>query len=110
LGEFGRHAVSDVYRDGKVHVMADRCGTCIFRPGNRMSLAPGRVRGMVDETQRESGGHVVCHSTLYREGVGNAVCRGWWDRYAMNDPTFRLAGIMDALVFDELDALDASFP
>lgn len=67
----------DVYRDGKVHVCARMCRTCIFHPGNRMSLNPGRVEQMVaDAVQDDSA--IVCHSTL--DGP-NSVCRGFFERH-----------------------------
>jgi len=68
----------NVYRDGRVHVQAEMCSTCIFRPGNLMSLKPGRVRGMVDEA-REHESAIVCHQTLYPGP--NAVCRGFFERW-----------------------------
>jgi hypothetical protein len=53
----------NVYRDGRVHVQAQMCSTCIFRPGNLMDLNAGRVRSMVDEA-REHDSAIVCHQTL----------------------------------------------
>ena len=35
-----------VFRDGAVHVRAEQCTTCVFHPGNRMRLPPGRLAGM----------------------------------------------------------------
>ena len=66
------------YRNGKVHVMSEKCATCIFRPGNLMDLSEGRVKQMVKEAVgRDSC--IVCHDTL----VGKkAVCRGFFDGYA----------------------------
>lgn len=82
---------------GGVRVMAERCRTCIFRPGNLMHLEPGRVADMVATCRSYAVTHgVVCHETL---GVGDddaghsnvlapegqqAVCRGYADAY---DPT-----------------------
>jgi hypothetical protein len=67
----------DVFRNGKVHVCRAMCSTCIFRPGNRMHLSPGRVESMVaDATRNESA--IVCHSTLSGD---NAACRGFFDRH-----------------------------
>ena len=65
------------YRDGFVHVLADRCETCIFRPGNRMDLQPGRVKGMVKQARKNESA-IICHSTL---GGAEAVCRGFFDLY-----------------------------
>lgn len=68
----------NVYRDGRVHVQAELCSTCIFRPGNLMQLRSGRVRGMVDEA-REHESAIVCHQTL--DGREQSVCRGFFDRW-----------------------------
>jgi hypothetical protein len=67
-----------VYRDGRVHVMAKMCATCIFRPGNAMQLQPGRVAGMVQEAVRHDS-CITCHDTL--DGK-QAVCRGFFDKHA----------------------------
>lgn len=63
-------------------VCADRCATCIFHPGNRMQLRPGRVRQMVRDSLA-GGGFITCHSTLpSTAGPGRAaVCRGFFDAY-----------------------------
>ena len=67
----------NTYRDGRVHVQAELCSSCIFRPGNLMQLRSGRVRGMVDEA-RASESAIVCHQTLDGD---NSVCRGFFDRF-----------------------------
>lgn len=61
---------------GQVRVCAHRCATCIFHPGNRADLQPGRVAGMVAEA-RAGEGHIVCHSTLGT--AAPAICRGYAD-------------------------------
>jgi hypothetical protein len=63
------------YRNGRVHVCAERCATCIFRPGNRMQLQRGRVRQMVDEAKANESA-ITCHATLTGE---QAVCRGFFE-------------------------------
>lgn len=62
----------------RVRLCADRCTTCIFRPGNLMYLSPGRLKGMVDAAVAKKG-HVTCHDTLAHNeaGLPGAVCRGW---------------------------------
>lgn len=70
----------DVYRDGRVHVRAEMCETCIFRPGNLMRLGRGRVREMVDAA-REAESCIPCHATLYGQAEHQAVCRGFYDRH-----------------------------
>lgn len=67
---------TNVASGGVVRVMAERCPTCIFRPGNLMHLQPGRVRSMLAEVRRTEG-CIPCHETLgHRE---QAVCRGQYD-------------------------------
>lgn len=69
----------EVAREDGVHVLAERCPTCIFHPGNLMDLERGRVRGMVEECVR-IGGTIPCHSTIRRgDGVKPAICRGFYD-------------------------------
>jgi hypothetical protein len=62
-----------VFRDGMIHVHAEKCHTCIFRPGNVMHLRPGRVKGMVEEA-RQNWSVIPCHETL---GPEAAVCAGY---------------------------------
>lgn len=74
---------TNVYRDGKVHVLSEMCETCVFRPGNLMRLPPGRLAGMVKEAV-EAESCIPCHSTLpyWPEGGDEqAVCRGFFDRH-----------------------------
>lgn len=86
----------EVYRDGKVHVLSEECGTCIFRPATR-PVDGARVAGMVRETMDEPGATVVCHSTLYRDDVQHAICRGWYDRLGGRDPILRMAQAMGVI-------------
>ena len=82
----------NVYRNGRVHVLAQECPTCVFRPGNLMGLRAGRLRGMVDEAIADNS-TIVCHATLGR-GVDNACCRGFYDRYADESLALRAARIL----------------
>jgi hypothetical protein len=86
----------NVFRDGKVYVMAEECATCIFRPATRP--VPGsRVAEMVRGTMDNDGSSVVCHSTLYKKPPRHAVCRGWFDRLAQRDWMFRTAIAMNII-------------
>lgn len=67
------HNVAD---ETGVRVMAERCSTCIFRPGNLMHLQSGRVKDMM-ETVRATEGCIPCHQTLGDEK--QAVCRGQFE-------------------------------
>jgi hypothetical protein len=65
-------------------LLSEQCTTCIFRKGNRMRLAPGRLADLVDQCETE-GSFVVCHATLPEvapNGTSPAICRGFYDRFA----------------------------
>jgi len=70
----------NAYRDGRIHVCERLCETCVFRPGNLMHLESGRLAGMVSDAKANESA-IICHSTLYQDGVDNAVCRGFYDRH-----------------------------
>ncbi len=94
----GKH---NIYRDGEVHVLREECATCIFKPRER-PVDGARVAGMVRDTMDEPGATVVCHSTLYDDGVDNAICRGWYDRLGDRDPVLRMARGMGIIVEDDV--------
>lgn len=85
------------FRDGQVHVLAGKCSTCIFRPGNLMMLDPGRVEQMVEDSVA-GGSCIPCHSTLVTGAP--AICRGFWDGHADEVMVLRLAQAMEIVVFD----------
>lgn len=84
----------NVYRNGRVHVMRRRCATCIFRSGNPMRLAPGRVEQMCTDADADES-TIVCHSTLGTDE--NAACRGYFDRGS--SMTLRLAAAAGVIEF-----------
>lgn len=86
------------FRGGKVHVLSRMCDTCVLRPGNKMDLVPGRVASMVKEAKAEDSA-ITCHSTLYRDDVEPAVCRGFYDRHATTP--LQIATRLGYLVEDE---------
>lgn len=66
----------------KSRVLREKCGTCIFRPGNPFGLKDGRLKDFVDTTRRKQS-FIVCHDTYsgkYPEAKP-AICRGFFDRY-----------------------------
>lgn len=89
----------DIYRDGRVHVLAAECATCIFRPHTR-PVDGARVAEMVRDTAAEDGATVVCHSTLYRDDVRHAICRGWYDRLGDRDTILQIAQRVGVIEFD----------
>lgn len=89
------------YRDGRIHVLTDRCSTCIFRRG-AFYLPPGRLKEIVD-TNLESGGAITCHETLTDYGpklAPPAVCRGFYDAHKDSVPALRLAQLMGLIEED----------
>jgi len=76
--------------------MAERCATCIFRPGNLMELRPGRVKEMVDAVN-EADGCIPCHETLDDEI--QAVCRGQFDTH--KTLPLKLAEAMNFIIWHE---------
>lgn len=69
---------------GGVRLLAEQCATCIYRPGNPMHLAPGRLAD-ITSSARAGDGYVICHDTLpYGEHpeAGEALCRGFYDKFS----------------------------
>lgn len=83
------------YRDGRVHVLAEQCATCVFRPGDLMHLGPARRAELVRENADSA---LTCHATLYRDDVDHAVCRGFFDRY--QTLPLRLAVTLGVITWD----------
>jgi hypothetical protein len=80
----------NTYRDGKIHVLSEKCATCIFRPKER--FVEGRtVADLVRETKDDPGATVTCHDTLHARPQADAICRGWWDNLAHLDPLLMMA-------------------
>lgn len=89
-----------VYSDGKVHVMSEKCSTCIFRPGNLMNLQPGRVKGMVDSSIDDGAG-ITCHKTIHGQAEQEATCRGFYDSYRDQVPALAVASALNMI--EEVD-------
>jgi hypothetical protein len=88
------------YRRGRVHVVAVQCSTCVFRPGNKMSLNPGRLADLV-RGNVEADSALQCHHTL--PGCDHedepAVCRAFYDKYKTTP--LRVADSAGLIEFDE---------
>jgi hypothetical protein len=71
------------YVNGEPRVLSKQCSTCIGRPGNKMHLSPGRVKGMVNAANREGSQGIICHQTLSYSNpeFGGALCRWYYDTY-----------------------------
>jgi hypothetical protein len=90
-----RHNVADEHG---VRVMEGMCPTCVFRPGNKMHLQPGRVRDMVD-TAKANESTIVCHATLDQKL--QAACRGFFDHHATQP--LQVADRLGLIVWHRLD-------
>lgn len=72
-------AQTNVYRDGKVHVMKRLCNTCIFREDGRAAVGADRVEQLARDAIA-SEGCIPCHHTTYgQDERGEAVCRGFFE-------------------------------
>lgn len=68
---------------GLSRILAERCGTCVLRPGNLMHLSAGGLAALIREAQTR-GTYVICHQTLSygdHPDFGPAICRGFADAY-----------------------------
>ena len=92
---------TDVYRDGKVHVMEAKCPTCIYRPGNLMHLEPGRKDTMQADAIRDQG-VIPCHQTIHGNRKHESVCRGFFD-VAKHEGLLGLAERMGVIEFTPVD-------
>ncbi len=95
--------MAEVYRDGKVHVLSDRCSSCIFRApndGQIQGLEPGRITGMVKDSHADEAGNIPCHQTIYEKDVKPAICRGFWD-LPNRGSILDLAEVMGVVEYDE---------
>jgi hypothetical protein len=95
----------------EVPVRAEMCETCIFRPGDVMRLAPGRVEEMV-RSVRMSGSYIPCHETMHmrRRGLTKPACRGLYDLHP-DQAVFQLADrIAGGLVFVDADGVVTGRP
>lgn len=93
-------ADTNVFNNERVHVMPERCSTCIFRPGNLMHLQGGRVKDMVEGAVSEQG-VIPCHKTIHGQRDQQAVCRGFYDSYGDQVPALFLATAMGMI--EEVD-------
>lgn len=88
---------TNVASRGVVRVQAEKCATCIFKPGNKMDLRRGRLKDMV-EGVRYIEGVITCHETMGHEE--NAVCRGQYDSH--KTPLLQLADAMGVIEWTDI--------
>lgn len=90
------------FRDGTIHILDEKCSTCVFRPGNLMHLSQGRLQDLV-ETNRAADTAFACHQTLPHNNEYDAppaVCRGYFDAYGSEVTPLRMATAMGLITED----------
>ncbi|MEV0443518.1 hypothetical protein AB0I84_18505 [Streptomyces spectabilis] len=67
---------------GRIRLCRTLCTTCVFHPGNRIQLAPGRLAQMIRDALADEG-HITCHQNLPYDKAENplppAMCKGFRD-------------------------------
>ena len=89
----GRRAHEVIGGDGLVRVLESRCPTCIFWPGTRAGLRPGRFEEVVT-ANLQADALLTCHETLPGNPVDPAVCAGFWARHRRDVAAGRLAHLI----------------
>ncbi|MFB4262551.1 hypothetical protein [Nonomuraea sp. GTA35] len=109
----GEEALPDEDRDERdadiigphgARVLEDQSTTCIYHPGNRMRLWPGRLKQLTEDMLRD-GTWIVCHDTIppYPHGAtasGAAMCRAFLNRYGERSEGVRF--LRDVFGLDEV--------
>lgn len=84
------------YHDGMIHVVSEKCGTCVLRPGNLMHLQEGRLKDLI-ETNLRADTAFACHQTIYGGAEQEALCRGYVDAYGDSVTPVRVARLFGAI-------------
>lgn len=90
------------YRDGRIHVLNERCSSCVFRPGNLMDLGIGRLADLV-RSNLEADSVLTCHQTLPygpHPEAPPSVCHGYFDAYWREVTGLRMAVALDLIEFE----------
>ena len=73
----------NAFREGRVHVCASMCETCIYRPDSELFNTPIKAQAKAADSA------VICHHTLCGRPRENAVCAGFYRHDST--PILRLA-------------------
>lgn len=92
-----------VFRHGQVHVNAEQCATCVYRPGNLMHLKPGALQAIIMENL-ERNTVLICHENMDTNEPG--TCRGFYESHL--SPILALAAGFGCLAFQPVVAQDNS--
>jgi hypothetical protein len=83
----------NIFRDGKIHVMAEQCDACLLSP-NRL-VDPSQAAEIVRKTKDLPGSAFACHKGSI--AVQDAICRRWYDAFAKDDPVLMLGEAMGVI-------------
>ena len=82
----------DVYDQGKVHVRSADCDHCLL---SKDRLVNGRRAAELIAASRDGdAGSFICHRSQVSDEHA-AICRRWWNAFAMENVTLRLAVCLD---------------
>lgn len=87
---------SNVYRDGRIHVRAERCDHCLYSK-NRL-VNGDRARELTTNTRAETGATFTCHRSMVSDEP-EAICSEWFRNFADEDAILRLAKSMGVIEY-----------
>jgi hypothetical protein len=71
--------------DNRPRLLRERCSSCIMRsPGDGQIDVPAETIRLLIAEALDAEAFVICHSTIYRDDVEPAICRGFADTYSTN--------------------------
>lgn len=88
--------MSEVYRDGYVHVREQVCDHCLLGPDRLVSGA--RAREIIASTRSRDAATFLCHRGQITD-ESEAICRSWFDAFGDEDWIMRLAVHLDKIKF-----------
>lgn len=83
--------------DPRPKVYAEKCETCIFRPGNPMRLHAGRLQDIVRQNLA-TGTLLTCHKTTYGQAPEEVLCRGFYDAHGPKTNAYRVMNRLGQLL------------
>jgi len=88
----------EVAYDGYVWVRKSKCDACLYSPDRIVDGS--RARELTTQTRAEEGATFICHKGQV-SNEPNSICRGWWDAFAAEDQTLRMAVAMGLIAYVE---------
>lgn len=89
---------TEIAYNGHVWVRGSKCDACLFSPDR---IVPGRrARELTTQTRSQEGATFICHKGQVSDEP-NSICRGWWDAFAHEDQTLRMAVALGLVAYVE---------